>query len=202
MPDETPQNPTPDPTSLPTTPQATTEAPSEITPISEVSNMPPESPEAQNQGVMPESSNIPPSIEEAKAPAPVNTSPNPETSSPAPVEPAQAVPQSGMAQSEPKTGQIPANDPLPAKISLARELLTKARNAIQFRKRKKLDKVMSMFDKKKNGSTGSPQVTNDEVEKFLHVSDATATRYLSELEKEGRIKQNSKTGKGVSYSKI
>jgi predicted HTH transcriptional regulator len=46
------------------------------------------------------------------------------------------------------------------------------------------------------------KITNDEVEKFLHVSDATATRYLSELEKEGKIKQNGKTGKGVSYSRI
>ena len=61
---------------------------------------------------------------------------------------------------------------------------------------------MTLFEKKKKGSTGSPQVTNDEVEKFLHVSDATATRYLSQLEKEGKIKQNGKTGKGVSYSKI
>ena len=46
------------------------------------------------------------------------------------------------------------------------------------------------------------KITNDEVEKFLHVSDATATRYLSTLEKEGKIKQNGKTGKGVSYSRI
>ncbi|MCX6751415.1 MAG: hypothetical protein NT161_01455 [Candidatus Nomurabacteria bacterium] len=76
-----------------------------------------------------------------------------------------------------------------------RELLNKAKNAIQFRKRKKLNKVMSLFLKKS-------KITNDEVEKFLHISDATATRYLSQLKKEGKIKQNGKTGKGVSYSKI
>ena len=75
------------------------------------------------------------------------------------------------------------------------ELLEKAKNAIQFRKRKKLDKIMVLFLKHKN-------ITNDEVEKFLHVSDATATRYLSQLEKEGRIKQNGKTGHMVSYSRI
>ena len=46
------------------------------------------------------------------------------------------------------------------------------------------------------------KITNDEIEKFLHVSDATATRYLSQLEKEGKIKQNGKTGKRVFYSKI
>ena len=42
----------------------------------------------------------------------------------------------------------------------------------------------------------------NEVEKFLHVSDATATRYLSQLEKENKIKQVGKTGKAVSYSRI
>jgi len=75
------------------------------------------------------------------------------------------------------------------------ELLMKAKNAIQLRKRGKLDKVMALFLKKS-------KITNDEVEKFLHVSDATATRYLSQLEKEGKIKQSGKTGKSVFYSKI
>ena len=46
------------------------------------------------------------------------------------------------------------------------------------------------------------KITNDEVEKFLHVSDATATRYLSQLEKEGKIKQSGKTGHSVFYSRI
>ncbi len=77
----------------------------------------------------------------------------------------------------------------------ARELLIKARSAIQFRKKKKLNKVMTLFLKQS-------KITNDEVEKFMHVSDATATRYLSQLEKEGKIKQNGKTGKSVFYSKI
>jgi len=94
----------------------------------------------------------------------------------------------------PQTAQIPVNEPL-VKQSFARELLIKARNAIQFRKRKKLDRIMSLFIKQS-------KITNDEVEKLLHVSDATATRYLSQLEKEGKIKQSGKTGKGVSYSRI
>ncbi|HBA45871.1 MAG: hypothetical protein UT98_C0003G0073 [Candidatus Nomurabacteria bacterium GW2011_GWF2_40_31] len=107
-----------------------------------------------------------------------------------------------------QTAQIPVNEPLEeteyeqakpvresSKPSLARELLITARNAIQFRKRKKIDHVMSLFLQKS-------KITNDEVEKFLHVSDATATRYLSQLEKEGKIKQSGKTGKGVSYSRI
>ena len=85
---------------------------------------------------------------------------------------------------------------------LTAELLTKARAKIQDTKRKKLDRIMTLFEKQKNGSTGSPQVTNDEVEKLLHVSDATATRYLDTLEKENRIKQTGKTGAAVFYEKI
>lgn len=90
---------------------------------------------------------------------------------------------------------IPAIAVIPKSKSLARELLVKARNMIQFRKRKKLNKIMNMFEKKQ-------KITNDEVEKFMHVSDATATRYLSQLEKENKIKQSGKTGKFVFYSKI
>jgi hypothetical protein len=106
-----------------------------------------------------------------------------------------------------QTAQIPANEPLKpepmAQVptpaveprSRARELLAIARNAMQFRKRKKLEKILVLLEKRAS-------ITNDEVEKLLHVSDATATRYLSTLAKEGKIKQTGKTGKSVSYSKI
>ncbi|MEI7765311.1 MAG: hypothetical protein WCI93_01860 [bacterium] len=112
--------------------------------------------------------------------------------------------------SETRTAQIPPNEPLssepepiksePVPVIIPNknkvmELLAKAKFAIQFRKRKKLDKIMTLFLKKS-------KITNDEVEKFLHVSDATAERYLNILEKENKIKQVGKTGKAVSYSKI
>ncbi len=71
----------------------------------------------------------------------------------------------------------------------------KARATIQNRKRIKLEKILSEVAKK-------GKITNDEVEKLLHVSDATATRYLSQLEKEGKIKQIGKTGKAVEYTRI
>ncbi|MBI2086661.1 MAG: winged helix-turn-helix transcriptional regulator [Candidatus Zambryskibacteria bacterium] len=79
-------------------------------------------------------------------------------------------------------------------ISRAHELLIKAREAIQFRKRKKLEKIMSMFLKQSS-------ITNDEVEKLLHISDATATRYLDQLEREGKIKKGN-AGKYLSYSRM
>lgn len=119
---------------------------------------------------------------------------------------------------EPSTAQIPPIEPLvsvsakpleaapPTAIPTApvvaqpsrnfiNELLAKARIAIQGRKRKKLDRIMALFEKRAS-------ITNDEVEKFLHISDATATRYLNILEQEGKIKQSGKTGKFVSYTKI
>jgi len=46
------------------------------------------------------------------------------------------------------------------------------------------------------------RITNDEVEKLLGVSNATAERYLNELEKEGKLKQVGNTGKSVYYEKI
>ena len=78
--------------------------------------------------------------------------------------------------------------------SLIIELLAKARAKIQLKKRLKLEKIMGLFAKKN-------KITNDQVEKLLHVSDSTATRYLDELEKENKITQNGKTGKGVVYTK-
>ena len=97
----------------------------------------------------------------------------------------------------------PADSPAPAQSSspisttvqhLGRDVLVKARAVIQDRKKKKLEKIMAELEK--NG-----KITNDEVEKLLHVSDATATRYLSALEKEGKIKQVGKTGKSVVYTR-
>ena len=83
----------------------------------------------------------------------------------------------------------------PAPMHPARDLLVKARATIQDRKHKKLEKILEAL-------TAKGKITNDEVEKLLHVSDATATRYLSALEKEGKIQQVGKTGKAVEYTRI
>ena len=140
----------------------------------------------------------------------------------APAEPATA-PEPAPVEvlpTETQTAQIPANEPLPpepepiaptpapeppqattsasatpAPTHNSRDLLVKARATIQDRKRKKLEKIMEALNTK-------GKITNDEVEKLLHVSDATATRYLSELEKKGKIKQMGKTGKAVTYTKL
>ena len=75
--------------------------------------------------------------------------------------------------------------------TLWRNLLEK----IQIGKKRKLEKIMNMVDKK-------IKITNDDVEKTLRVSDATARRYLDILEKEGKLQQVGKAGKYTHYIKI
>ena len=61
-------------------------------------------------------------------------------------------------------------------------------------KEKNKKKTLELFKDKK-------EVKNNDVEKLLNVSDATATNYLSELEKEGKIIQIGERGRGVYYKK-
>lgn len=84
--------------------------------------------------------------------------------------------------------QQPEPTPLPPTISQpqaqpsSRSFLAKALEKIQFRKKAKLEKILKFAQDKKS-------ITNDQVEKLLHVSDATATRYLSELVKQNKLKR-------------
>lgn len=43
------------------------------------------------------------------------------------------------------------------------------------------------------------EIRNDDVEKTLNVSNATAERYLNELEAQGKLEQIGKTGQSVVY---
>ena len=45
-------------------------------------------------------------------------------------------------------------------------------------------------------------LTNNDVEAMLGISDATATRYFDELEKEGKVRQVGKTGRYVNYGRV
>lgn len=59
-------------------------------------------------------------------------------------------------------------------------------------KRGQLEKVLA--EAKRKGS-----ITNDDVQALIQVSDATATRYLDALEKEGLLEADGTTGRHVSY---
>lgn len=61
-------------------------------------------------------------------------------------------------------------------------------------KKENLNKVLELFNREN-------KLTNNDIETRLKVSDATAERYLDELEKQGHIKQIGKTGKSVYYIK-
>lgn len=165
--------------------------------------------ESENKALEPSASTEVPESADTISPPPETAQipedeplPKPELKTPEPeiqTKQEKAEPAKEPPEEEEKTEPEPEKEDIP-KISYIKsqklgELIVMARNAIQFRKKKKLAKIMTLFLKKKN-------ITNDEVEKLLHVSDATATRYLSQLEKEGRIKQNGRTGAGVSYSRI
>lgn len=148
-----------------------------------------------------------PTIEPTPIPVPV-IEPEPEPIKPALEEPEIEIPEpveQATPTTQPQTISAPA-EPKPAEPQVVekivfkedpgiiRRLLDKAKSKIQERKRKKLDKIMSLF-------AILPQVTNKDVQKSLRVIKRTATRYLDQLEKEGKITQVGKTGKSVIYTK-
>jgi predicted HTH transcriptional regulator len=56
------------------------------------------------------------------------------------------------------------------------------------------EKVLAFLDT-------NDSIRNNDVEKLTGVSNATAERYLSELEKEGKLVQHGTIGKNVFYTK-
>jgi len=66
---------------------------------------------------------------------------------------------------------------------------------------KQAQKKAEHLEKIKEFIKDKETVVNNDIQKFLGVSDATATRYLDELEKQGILSQNGEK-KGVYYEKI
>ena len=56
------------------------------------------------------------------------------------------------------------------------------------------DKILKLLE-------SQTEITNDDVQELLAVSDATATNYLDGLEQEGHITQIGKEGRGVKYAR-
>ncbi len=59
-------------------------------------------------------------------------------------------------------------------------LLAKAQAKIQFNRQRKLEKIIHFAQKEQI-------VANEDIQKLLHISSATATRYLVELVEQGRL---------------
>lgn len=70
------------------------------------------------------------------------------------------------------------------------------RSTAELEKEKNIEKLKDFI------ASSSEKITNDQVEKKLGVSNATAERYLNELEKEGMIHQVGKTGVKTYYEKV
>ncbi|MDO8590929.1 MAG: DeoR family transcriptional regulator [bacterium] len=151
-------------------------------------------------------------LPQAEAQAPSEATPEPTPSEPlqtAQINPAE-VEKAAQAASEPvptpqpqastppapTTPSTKPNSPSSAEATEGRrELLAKGRAKVQEKKQKKLDKIMELLNTK-------DKVSNADVEKLFRVSDATATRYLSALQKQGKIRKVGKTGRSVFYAKM
>ena len=187
-----------------TTPENPISEPNPVPPIESVPI--PEPPVAPESSQTPEDTSLVKDDISANEPfnQPTETAQNPTELQQVEVNPEQN-PVSETPQNSPKpepkteTAQMAVNEPInlaeEIKIKKREENLKLANETRLEKKREKIDKILDLFAKQTN-------LTNDEVEKLLHVSDATATRYLETLEKEGKIKQVGKTGKGVKYEKI
>lgn len=90
--------------------------------------------------------------------------------------------QQSAPESVPASSPVPSSEPEP---SLIKNLLLRAREKIQFRKRKKLERILKLAQEK-------GKITNNDVEKLLRVSDKTAERYLGQLVKEGKLARQGK----------
>lgn len=91
--------------------------------------------------------------------------------------------------------QAPALSSASASTAISiKDRLSSALEKIRFRKRAKLDRIVELAHKK-------GRIKNDDVEKLLRVSDATASRYLLQLVKEGNLRQVGNRG-GAWYEPI
>lgn len=112
-------------------------------------------------------------------------------STPAP-EPIPAVPSVASSEGRGEEDYKPQRPPRSFMMKLV-EIGHAARHA---RYRKRLDRLMTIFDKEKKDS-----IENDDVEKFLHVCDKTASTYLTQLVKEGKLRREGASS-ATKYRKI
>ena len=161
-------------------------------------------PEETNSPITPPADALPPSVPDAPAGAlPAESilvqpaSAEPVSSEPMPVipEPLQPEVQPQTVNESPSPNLSPQGRGREEGVATGlSHLFAKLKEKLGLRTQKRLDKIMDYARKK-----GS--VTNDEAEKLLHVSDATATRYLSNLVKQGKLKPAGKT-KDIKYSPL
>jgi predicted HTH transcriptional regulator len=98
------------------------------------------------------------------------------------IQPEVKEPQIETQETPPATPTPQPEIPTQPEPSILRQLWQKALEKIRERKSKRLEKILQLASKK-------GEITNDDVEKLLHVSDRAASRYLNELVRQGRLKR-------------
>jgi hypothetical protein len=161
---------------------------------SDTANTPPEAPESpinDDSSAAVEDQNPPINQPESDEPEEPISAPNePETpiddqpisepiSEPIQPAPAQSAPVSAPTPLTPTAPQTQASAQ-PDQIGFIRSLLIKAQAKIQSNKQKKLDKIVQLAQNKKI-------IANEDVQKLLRISSATATRYLVKLVQQGHL---------------
>ena len=133
-------------------------------------------------------------VEQTTTPVPAASEPIAGTLEPTPLtEPESAV----EVPAPPPSAPIVSPPPPPVTVSvpnLKQSAGAHMREVVQAKKRARLEKIILLANEKRI-------ITNNDVEKLLKISDATATNYLRELVRAGRIK---KTGvrAGTQYETI
>ncbi|MEK7066416.1 MAG: hypothetical protein AAB965_02480 [Patescibacteria group bacterium] len=181
MPDPEPiQNPVPEVSEV--RPITTTNLEPISVPPEQAVSSPEQAPEA-----LPEAPEAPQSTPISAPAQTLVSTPEPQNQPPAivsvPIEPAEPALASQPSPAAQPTAQAVGPNP--------RSFLAKALEKIQFRKRAKLEKIVKLATEKTldHGGSGKKSITNDQVQKLLYVSDATASRYLLQLVKEGKLKK-------------
>lgn len=188
-PAQTPAEPQSTPIITPEPTQVTTEPMPASTADSTATNMPPEDPEGPASPSTPS-----PGHDDQGQNTPTETPSAPAASTSLGASPVPAPTTEPVSQAPAPT--TVTQTPPPQAVSVLTSIPIVSRLAEAFRKRiekkqKRLDKIMELAREKK-------VVKNDDIEKLIHVSDATATRYLDQLVKEGKLRKNGNRG-SVDY---
>jgi hypothetical protein len=137
--------------------------------------------ESQNGGVnQPEGEVSEAPIPESAQPVSDQTKSQPAPSAPTPPTSPAPQPQSSAQSPQAPTPATPQNEPINGESVAFRNIQARGRSKIQSNRQEKLDKLIQFAEKKQI-------IDNEETQKLLLISSATATRYLEDLVKEGRM---------------
>ena len=147
-------------------------------PINASSNIPVEDP---NSGLNQPESEVPEPSNDASISKPTqSTSTQSVPSAPTPPTSSAPQPQSSAQSPQASIPAMPQPEPISSESAAFRDIQARGRSKIQTNRQEKIDKLIEFAQKKQI-------IDNEEIQILLHVSSATATRYLEDLVKEGRL---------------